>query len=400
MRCAKFVVLLLLFLCGKVHCQQIQLSPSTEVSILTVGTADELYAKFGHSAIRIQDPVVGLDVVYNYGLFDFSDPNFYTKFTRGKLDYRLGRQQFDSFLYGYELENRWVKEQVLELSAPERQSLFKFLENNYLPENRYYKYDFLFDNCSTRVPNALKKVLGSSLKFNYDHLSERFTFRQLIHQNLELNSWSNFGIDLALGSVIDKKATPWQHLFLPIYVFEQLPHTTIHGHPLITTERSLFKERPLKKSSNFLLTPLFWLPLLLILVIAITYLDYKKGKRARWLDFLLFLLTGAAGLLILFLWWGTDHTATANNFNALWAFAPNLLVAFFLLGKNGLPQWLKAYLIMILGLLVLTLLIWIFAIQSFSPLIVFIILALALRYGYLLKSSLYLSNPKPQKDGF
>ncbi|TFG72040.1 MAG: DUF4105 domain-containing protein, partial [Flavobacteriales bacterium] len=122
MRCAKFVVLLLLFFCGKVHCQQIQLSPSTEVSILTVGTADELYAKFGHSAIRIQDPVLGLDVVYNYGLFDFSDPNLYTKFTRGKLEYRSGRFQVDSFLYGYELENRWVKEQVLELSAPERQS--------------------------------------------------------------------------------------------------------------------------------------------------------------------------------------------------------------------------------------------------------------------------------------
>lgn len=389
MRCAKFVVLLLFFLCGRALCQQIELSPAAQVSILTVGTADELYAKFGHSAIRVHDPSLGLDVVYNYGLFDFSDPNFYTKFTRGKLDYRLGRQQFDAFLYGYELENRWVKEQVLDLSLAERESLLQFLENNHLPENRYYKYDFLFDNCSTRVPDALKKVLGPNLKFNYQHLSDHFTFRQLIHQNLELNSWSNFGIDLALGAVIDKKATPWQHLFLPIYVFKQLPHTTIDGHPLVSSERSLFEERPVERASNLLATPIFWLSLLLLLVIVITYLDHKKNTRARWLDFMLFLVTGAAGLLILFLWWGTDHTATANNFNALWAFAPNLLVAFFLLRKNRLPTWFKYYLITVLGLLVLTLMLWVFAVQSFSPLIVFVLLTLALRYGYLLKGDIY-----------
>ena len=332
---------------------------------------------------------LGLDVVYNYGLFDFSDPNFYTKFTRGKLDYRLGRQQFDAFLYGYELENRWVKEQVLDLSLPERKSLLQFLENNYLPENRYYKYDFLFDNCSTRVPDALKRVLGPKLKFNYKHLSDHYTFRQLIHQNLELNSWSNFGIDLALGAVIDNRATPWQHLFLPIYVFKQLPHTTLHGHPLVSGERTLFEERPVGRTSNLLATPMFWLALLLLFVVVITFLDHKKNSRARWLDFLLFLVTGAAGFLILFLWWGTDHTATANNFNALWAFAPNLLAAFCLLRKNRLPIWFKYYLITVLGLLVLTLIIWVFAIQSFSPLIGFVILALALRYGYLLKGDFY-----------
>jgi hypothetical protein len=168
---------------------------------------------------------------------------------------------------------------------------------------------------------------------------------------------------------------------------------------LVSVERTLFEERPVEHTSTFLATPIFWLSLLLLFVIVITYLDHKNNSRARWLDFILFLGTGAAGLLILFLWWGTDHTATANNFNALWAFAPNLLVAFYLLRKNRLPPWFKSYLIAVLGLLVLTLMLWVFAVQSFSPLIGFVLLALALRYGYLLKGGFYgdlIENPKKE----
>ncbi len=384
MRLKKYLFLLLLahgLLCFS---QRPTLSSLAKVSILTVGTADELHSKFGHTAIRLQDPSINLDIVYNYGLFDFDDPSFYVKFTRGKLDYRLGRQKFKDFLFNYQLENRWVKEQVLRLNEEQRTKLFAFLENNYRPENRYYKYDFLFDNCSTRIPAALQSVLGDDWKLDYDHLKAAYTFRELIHQNLEVNSWSNFGIDLALGSVIDRKATPWEHLFLPLYLFKQLPHSVIDGEALVTSHSRLLAERPVEKSENFFLSPLFWLSFCLLAVLYMTYRDTKRQARSRWLDFSLFLVSGLAGMLILFLWFATDHLATKMNFNALWAFAPNLLVAFVIL-KRQLPAWVKTYLWIVILLLLLTLLLWVFMVQVFSPLILFLLGALLIRYVFLIR---------------
>lgn len=365
---------------------QPELSPSSTISILTVGTADELHSKFGHSAIRVQDPVLGIDVVYNYGFFDFSTPNFYLKFTRGKLLYRLVRERFSDFLYGYELENRWVREQELRLSLAQKNELLQFLENNHLPENRFYKYDFLFDNCSTRIPDALQKVLKEALIFDYSDIENTYTFRELIHQNLEINSWSNFGIDLALGAVIDREATPYEQLFLPIYVYQQLPNNTINGEKLVAKDSLLLDVKPSKKNNNFFLSPLFCLSLLALLILFITFKDYRKNTRTAWLDFGLFLITGLAGLLILFLWLGTDHKATANNFNFLWSFPLNIFIAFVLLKKRMLPKWLGLYLGTLLILLLATGVLWILKIQIFSPLILLIIVPLGIRYLFLIYS--------------
>ena len=360
--------------------QQLELSALTKISVLTIGPGDELNSKFGHSAIRVQDPTIGMDIVYNYGMFDFSDPNFYTKFTRGKLDYWIDRETYARFVYGYEYEKRWVKEQILHLSATEAKQLYQFLENNYRPENRYYKYDFFFDNCTTRIPDALRAVLGDKIKLAEIDIGNDTTYRDLIHQNLELNSWSNFGIDLALGSVIDKEGTP----FLPINLFDQLKESNIDEKPFVFKEVELLPEGRTPLANPILMTPIFWLSLLLLLVIGITYMDFKKGTRSRWLDFLLFLCTGIAGTLILFLWFATDHQATKLNYNAFWAVAPNLILAFVLL-KKRLPSWLKIYLLVLLCLLVLTLIIWVLKVQIFSPLIVFALIALAIRYLFLTK---------------
>ncbi len=362
---------------------QPKLSSKSTISILTVGTADELYAKFGHSAIRVKDPNLGIDVVYNYGHFDFNTPNFYYKFTCGKLLYELSRGSFSRFMYSYEVENRWVKEQKLNLTTEEKNSFLAFLENNYKPDNRYYKYDFLFDNCSTRIPEALKTVLGDKLTFDYSHLTKKYTFRELLHQNLEVNSWSNFGIDLALGSIIDREATPWEHLFLPIYVYKQLPHTKVNGKDIITSDKTLLDVTPKKTQNNFFLSPIYILSLFLIVVAYITYKDYKNHTRSKWLDFILLFVTGIAGLLIVFLWLGTDHKATANNFNFLWTFPLNIVLAFFIL-KDNLPKWATTYLYALIGFLVLAMLIWIFKVQDFSILILPIVILLAIRYSFLI----------------
>ena len=384
-----FIVLFLAL--AQLLAQDSVLSESARISVLTCGPGQELYTAFGHSAFRVQDPEKGIDVVYNYGTFDFQAPNFYTNFARGKLIYTLSRQRFENFLYDYELEKRWVKEQILDLNPKQKDELVVFLENNYRPENRDYQYDFLFDNCSTKMPDVLSDILGSQLQFGEDHLEKRYTFRGLIRQNLKTNSWSSLGIDIALGSVIDKEATAYQHMFLPAYVMGQMDNTDLNGKPLVKRTRTILETHIPRQSPVFTFTPLFWLLLLLLFTCTITYIDVRNKTRSRRLDFILFLASGTAGCLLFFLWFFTDHTATVNNLNLLWAFPLNLVAAFYVLFKHDPPAIIRTYAIVVSSLLVLLCLLWILGIQQLSPLVLIPMLTLFIRYVWLI---LYLKTPK------
>ncbi|WP_425236403.1 DUF4105 domain-containing protein [Ulvibacterium sp.] len=364
--------------------QEVQLSQLSRISVLTCGSGSDLYTTFGHSAFRVNDPSIGIDVVYNYGTFDFNPPEFYFEFAQGKLLYSLSRQKMDRFLSVYKYENRWVREQVLDLTLQQRQKLFWFLEVNNRPENRTYKYDFFYDNCASKIWDVLKEVYGEQLQLKEGYLKNLYTFRELIHQHLETNTWSAFGIDLALGSVIDKKASPKEHMFLPIYVMQQLEGAQLGEKPIAYTTKTLLQTLPTKKNGNFFLTPLFWLLIVLALVWIITFIDFKKDKRSRWLDFTLFFITGLAGCLIFYLWFLTDHTATIGNLNILWAFPLNLILSFILIRKKVPPKWLSAYLKILMGFLVLVIVFGLFKVQVFSPLLLPILLALGTRYFYVL----------------
>lgn len=379
----KNILCLLLFIFSMVgHAQKIDLSPLSEISVLTAGSGSELYSSFGHSAIRVQDPTLGIDAVYNYGMFDFTTPNFYTKFARGKLNYTLARQRFPYFLMGYEQEKRWVKEQSLDLTLDERKSLFQFLETNYQPENRDYKYDFFYNNCATKIWDVLKEVYGDTLMLDENYLSELYTHRQLIHQNVPTNSWSGFGIDLALGSVIDDIATPKEHMFLPEYIMKQIDKAQLGPKSLTAEPEEILSFEPVDNHPNFFLSPAFVLSILLILILIMTYRDLKYNTRLRWLDFILFFVTGIAGVVMVFLWFFTDHNATAGNFNILWAFPLNLIVAFITAQKRG-PNWVAKYALFLLALLAITLLLWLFRVQIFSPVLILVWLALGARYLFL-----------------
>ncbi|MBU2903775.1 DUF4105 domain-containing protein [Arenibacter algicola] len=362
-----------------------ELSPESQISVLTCGSGSDLYTTFGHSAFRIQDPTQGIDWVYNYGTFNFDPPMFYVEFAMGKLFYSLSKQNMPNFLYAYEMENRWVKEQLLQLTPTEKNELFQFLENNYRPENRDYKYDFFFNNCATKIGDVLQEALGENLHFNEGHLEKNYTFRQLIHQNLITNSWSSFGIDLALGAVIDRTATVKEHMFLPIYVMEQLGNTTLSKHNLVIRDRSILTSVKKEEQGYFLASPLFWILAMLLFVLTITYIDYKNQVRSRILDSILFFVTGLAGVLLIFLWFFTDHTATANNFNILWVFPLNLIVGFTIVRKKKAPNWLPKYLLILLGLLSLTLVLAAFKVQVFSPLAIPLWIMLGVRYLFLWK---------------
>jgi len=376
----------LLFLClyTSVFSQQISLSEKATISVITCGSGQELYSSFGHSAFRVQDSAHGIDWVYNYGTFDFDTPNFYMKFARGKLLYSLSKQRFENFLYSYQLENRWVKEQILNLTPDEKAVLFDFLQKNHQPENRNYKYDFLFENCSTKMPDILKSVLGDNLVFLTPSDYTPATFRTLIQENLITNTWSSFGIDLALGSVIDKNATPRQMMFLPNYVLRQFNHSELNGQSLVTRERTILDYEDYNSGNYFTTSPLFWFLLLLLFTITITIIDLKNGSRSQILDFFLYFSTGLAGILLFFLSFLTDHSATALNFNILWAFPLNLIAGYFLAHRNKIPGWLPKYILFQVGLLIIVIFLWIFQVQVFSPILAIILFTFAIRYSFLI----------------
>ncbi len=381
-----YILLLLLFLSVSAKAQYGSLSPAAEVSILTIGPGAELYDKFGHSAFRIKDTLSGVDVVFNYGKFDFDSPNFYTKFAQGKLLYELGISYYQPFFESYVAQNRWIKEQTLNLSHSEKQAVSNFLWNNAKPENKKYKYDFFFDNCATKMRDVLWEVLGNNLEFKEDHIKEAFTFRQLIQQKLQANSWGSLGIDVALGSIIDRKAKPIEYQFLPEYIFEGAENAVIKRNgdteSLVKKPNVLFKNTPTPAENNFLLSPLFILGLLGILIIFITYRDYKRNVRSRYLDTFIFLFTGLIGVFLLLLWFATDHTATANNYNLLWAF-PISLILIFAISKRDISVKLNRYILLLILLLALLTIHWITGVQVFAIGLLPLLIALALRYVYL-----------------
>ena len=366
------------------HAQKAELGPGARFSVITCGPGTDLYATFGHSAFRLTDPGKGMDWVYNYGTFDFNTPNFYTKFAKGQLPYALSKQRFENFLYTYQLENRWVREQLLDLSKAETESLYAFLEENHKPENRYYRYDFLFENCATKIPEILANVLGPGLVYTYDHIGDPLSFRELIQKNLRWNSWSSFGIDLALGAVIDRQAEGSEYAFLPEYVESQIQHASLGKSPLTPRGRVILDLPPPKALSYFTATPLFWMLLLLGLTLAITWIDFRNDTRSRVLDFFLLFLTGVRGLIIAFLWFFTDHNATVWNANLLWAFPLNLALAFIMLFPLLKAGQLRMLFRILLGLLLLVPVIWILKIQVFSLVLIPVWFALLVRYAYLI----------------
>ncbi|CAM3435263.1 DUF4105 domain-containing protein [Aequorivita lipolytica] len=378
-------LLLLLLLSVSAKAQFIPLSETSEISIITIGPGAELYDKFGHSAFRIQDSLNGVDVVFNYGVYDFNTPNFYTKFAQGKLLYQLGVSYYQPFFESYVAQNRWVKEQTLNLNYTEKQAVSDFLWNNARPENKKYKYDFFFDNCATKIRDVVQEVLGNKLEFKEDHIKEERTFRQLIQQNLEWNTWGSMGIDIALGAVIDRKAKPIEYQFLPDYVYEGAANAVIKrngtSENLVKQTTVLFENTPTPTENNFLLSPFFILGLLGLLIVFVTYRDYKNNTRSRYLDTSIFVFTGLIGIFLLLLWFATDHTATAYNYNLLWAF-PISIVVIFAISKVNVSPKLKRYISFLLLLLVLLTIHWITGVQVFAIALLPLLIALAVRYVY------------------
>ncbi|MCX7549388.1 DUF4105 domain-containing protein [Xanthomarina sp. F2636L] len=362
-----------------------RLSPDAEISVLTIGPGTSLNDAFGHSGFRIKDRRFGIDDVYNYGIYDFNTPNFYLKFAQGKLHYLIGKNPYEDFYNAYVYQNRTIEEQTLNLTQIEKQQLYDYLLNNIKPENRAYLYDFFYDNCATRIKDVLVKNSNSEVVFNIPKDFKPQTFRRLIREKVPTNSWGGVGIDLALGSVIDRPATPEEHMFLPEYIHTFFGEATLanSNQSLVQQNRVVFEKREMPVSNQFLFSPYVIFSILGLIIVSITYLDYKNQRRTRLLDILIFSITGLIGVLILLLWFATDHDATAQNYNLLWAFVLNLFVIGQLI-KPTPKLWFIKYLKFLVIMLCLMSFHWLVGIQVFATALLPLLLALGLRYVFLI----------------
>lgn len=321
------------------------LSETAYFSILTCAPGTDIHAHFGHSAIRLCDTANNVDVVFNYGIFRFTD-DFAYNFVKGETYYQLGVQQFSSFISEYYMDSRGVIEQQLHLTNVQKETLFTLLQTNYLPQNRKYLYNFFYDNCSSRPRDLLIQVLGDSLIWNkptktitdtlWMHTVENYlvadknpTWRNLIHSYVGPESWLRFGISLGIGAPADKQATLMQSMFLPdcLYIMAewaqiQQKETTID---LVEKTQILVPhEKPIRHIS-FFSYPATILWIICLFFICIAFVEFKFRTHIYLIDSLLFFIFGLIGIFVWYVSFISIHPAVFPNIHAVWA-SPILIV--------------------------------------------------------------------------
>ena len=358
---------------------------STEISVLTCDPGNEIYSLFGHSALRIKNPVNGQDLVVNWGLFEFSESQFQFgyDFAKGRLKYYMGIQLMSNFITEYRRSKRGIREQVLNLSNQEKYQIIQLLEENYKPENRKYKYEFFYDNCSSRLRDVIKKVFGENINFYQSPKSNKFTFRETIHLYLESFPWLKLGIDLVLGKKIDKLVSNENLMFLPLNVEEIFDKSLVQNNEsfknLVISKNTLIESFENKNKLNNI-GFYSWILLAITLLLIVFKLDKALGI---WSSLNLFII-GLLGVVLVFMWIGTDHNATKMNFNLLWA-SPFHFILIFCLIKESWNNFTYWYLILSLILIFTTILFWFTLTQEFNSFVKPIILELVIIYYYYFK---------------
>ncbi len=357
------------------------LSDEATASVLTCGPGADFYTSFGHSAIRISDPVNGLDLVYNYGTFDFSTPHFYWTFMRGRLDYCLSRTTYAEFVDEYAWEGRQVSEQPLAFEPGQVQNLFLLLETNYLPQYRNYRYDFLRDNCATRVRDIVYSAWANDTILQRP--SEPMSYRQLLatclHDSLE---WWRLGVDLLLGLPADHRCTTPERMFLPAEMEAELAQCTTSGtwsSPYIVGPRHEllpWTRQPLKTSFPPVVVFSLFFAVIAVLTACANRFNIKPSVF-KFIDRFLFILAGICGLFLCFMWFGTNHYCTAWNLNILWLSPLLILIAIRLERSPRWALWLQEAMFLAAAVWVL----WCHLTIAIIPLII----TLMLRVGALIK---------------
>jgi hypothetical protein len=336
----KYLILTLLFLAtlsGGMQAAPV-LSDGAEISVLTCGPGQALYAAFGHTAIRVSDSEHHIDQVYNYGTFDFATPNFYVKFLTGKLDYMLAVSSFDDFVSEYKAENRWVYEQKLLIPQSIKQRIYDSLQIELLPENRFYRYDFFRNNCSTKAIDLILVFTATGSMIDSLKTESGQTFRQALKPFVAGREWLNLGINLLLGPYADQPMSKLQSTYLP----ENLMHV-IESVGIANTSKGIAEDGfqpsiPVEPNRPLII---FWV-LTFALVIEALWLKTSR-KTTDLIDACLFSTAGLLGILFVFFWIWSDHVSLHLNLNLFWANPLNFLLVWGIL--KSMKKLVRLYLI-------------------------------------------------------
>ena len=287
---------------------------SVRISLLTCAPGSEIYALFGHSAIRYEDLARGEEWVFNYGMFSFKDPNFVRRFVKGETDYQLGVIPYRYFEAEYALRGSSVYQQELNLTDAEKVKLIGLLRENYLPANRVYRYNYFYDNCTTRARDKIEESIEG--KVVYPESGKVVSYRDILHEFTAGSEWSEFGIDLCLGSEADEPIDERKQMFAPFYMLAAARGAVIQrGDEVVpfVREETKIVEAELEDEPAFPLSPMTCALLLLACTIGIVIWGYRKGRQCLVWNVLMFALQGLGGCIIAFLFFFSLHPTVGSN---------------------------------------------------------------------------------------
>ncbi len=285
------------------------------VSLLTCSPGNEAYTMYGHTAIRVHNLVTGSDIVFNYGMFNYSSDNFLYKFVRGETDYVLGAEPLSYFIERYKAKGNSIEEQVLNLSQQECQMTYISLLENLQPQNRTYRYNWLYDNCTTRARDMIERCIDGRVVYNIH--DSRITTRQILHDFSKADRWIEFGENLILGYELDTALTLRQQMFIPSRYAADADSACIVRNDGQTT--------PMVREKNMLVTiaesdanetkdsPLWTLICIAVVTAIVVIVEIRRGKTYKWFDATLQLAEGLTGTLIAFLFFFSEHPGTDSN---------------------------------------------------------------------------------------
>ena len=347
-----------------------------KISILSIGKGPSLVDAFGHTAIRVKDSELKNDVVFNFGVYDFNSPNFYSNFVKGRPEYKLAIQNYNNLIQNYIRQKRYIVEHQLNLDQNSTKIIIDLLVEKL--NDPYYIYDYFRDNCTTRAADIV--IDKTNNKFKDDKLESEaiLTYRNLIHRKINENSWAALGIDLCLGAIIDKKINIRETFFLPENLMNYLD---LYEGDIIKRNIIYSPESEISYREN-LPSPLLINIILSFIIVAITIFNFKSNKWNKSLDSLIFLISGSIGILIIYLWFFSNHFAGAQNFNFLWAFPLNFALIFAIY-KNKIPNWSIGYIKLLIILIILLFLHWTTGVQKYNLTLLPIFVALLIRYSFL-----------------
>ena len=290
---------------------------SIQFSLLTCSPGTEIYSLFGHTAIRYQNYTQNKDIVFNYGMFSFSSPNFIYRFVKGETDYQLGVNDFRLFEAEYMFRGSSVYQQILNLTYEEKLKLQNLLFTNYLPQNRVYRYNYFYDNCTTRARDQIEKCIDGDVEYPTSVPDK--TFRGIIHEFTKGFDWEEFGIDLCLGAGADKPIGIRQQMFSPFYMRSFAESAFIkdengNTRPLVLKEEVIVDADTVDADeSSFQFSPIACATFFLFLNVVIAFVQIVRKKIYWFWDLILYLSQGLAGCIIAFLFFFSIHPTVDSN---------------------------------------------------------------------------------------